>query len=142
MILGFSLCYNEKMEKYSVQQVNLMSTDALAYIGDAYFTLRCRLEVLQHHNAKPAKLHLTVTNLVNAHAQSEFLDKITPNLTEEEQDVVRRARNSPTTTKSKNYGLAEYKRATSFEALLGFLYLTNHNRLEEIIKLVLLGVEL
>lgn len=142
MILHCALWYNKKMEKYSVQQVNLMSTDALAYIGDAYFTLRCRLEVLKHHNAKPAKLHVGVTGLVNAHAQSEFLEKIMPNLTTEEEDIVRRARNSPTTTKSKNYGLAEYKRATSFEALLGFLYLTNQKRLEQIIDMVLLGVEL
>lgn len=124
------------------EQLNNFSTDALAYVGDAYFTLFCRTKVLEVHNAKPAKLHTTVTNLVNAHAQSVFLEKLTPILTEEEQNIVRRARNSPTTTKSKNYGLAEYKKATSFEALLGFLFYTDQKRLkalcEEAIKEVLL----
>ena len=114
----------------SKDQILNLSTDALAYVGDAYFTLFCRLEVLKVHNAKPSKLHTSVTNLVNAHAQSQFLEKISPLLTPEEQDIVRRARNSPTTTKSKHYGLAEYKKATSFEALLGFLFLTDKKRLE------------
>lgn len=124
------------------KDVNMLSSDALAYIGDAYFTLYCRQQVLEHHNAKPYKLNTTVTRLVNAHAQSEFLEKITPMLTEEESDVVRRARNSPTTTKSKNFGLADYKRATSFEALIGYLYLLDNKRLKQVLAVVFEGVDL
>ena len=129
-------------EILSKEQVNNLSTDALAYLGDAYFTLFCREAVLRVHNSKPSKLHTSVTGLVNAHAQSVFLEKILPILTEEEQNVVRRARNSPTATKSKHYGLAEYKKATSFEALIGFLYLTNKNRLSEICLEALKEVEI
>lgn len=128
--------------KMTKQQVDMLSTDALAYLGDAYFTLVCRLRVLEAHNEKPHKLHTTVTNLVNAHAQSDFLEKLAPHLSDDESDIVRRARNSPTTTKSKHYGLAEYKRATSFEALLGYLYLTDKQRLETILNVVFEGVEL
>lgn len=134
------MCYNVPMQsEMTKEQVNMLSTDALAYLGDAYFTLVCRLRVLQAHNTKPAKLHPTVTNLVNAHAQSEFLEKIATLLNKEESDIVRRARNSPTTTKSKHYGLAEYKRATSFEALIGFLYLTDKQRLEVVLNEVFKG---
>lgn len=124
------------------EQIKNLSTDSLAYVGDAFFTLLCRNKVLLKHNAKPSKLNKTVTNLVNAHAQSEFLEKLMPNLTQEEQDVVRRARNSPTTTKSKNYGLAEYKKATSFEALLGFLFYTDKKRLDALCEEVLKEVDL
>ena len=120
----------------------MLSTDALAYVGDAYFTLYCREQVLARHNAKPYRLNAIVTRLVNAHAQSEFLDKILPILSSAENDIVRRARNSPTTTKSKNYGLAEYKRATSFEALIGYLYLTDKTRLSQVLDNVIEGVEL
>ena len=122
--------------------INMLSTDALAYIGDAYFTLFCRSAVLQHHNAKPYKLNPIVTRLVNARAQSQFLEKITPMLNQTELDIVRRARNSPTTTKSKNFGLADYKRATSFEALIGYLYLLDQKRLDSIMTKVFEGVEL
>ena len=124
------------------EQTNNLSTDALAYIGDAYFTLYCRSQVLITHNAKPSKLHTSVTNLVNAHAQSLFLEKISNLLTAEEQDITRRARNSPTTTKSKHYGLAEYKKATSFEALLGYLFILDKKRLQFLCEKALEGVEL
>lgn len=126
----------------SIEQVLNLSTDALAYIGDAYFTLFCRLKVLEAHNAKPSKLHTTVTNLVNAHAQSVFLERLTPDLTQEELDISRRARNSPTTTKSKHYGLAEYKKATSFEAVLGYLYLVDQKRLNLLLEKALKGVSI
>ena len=122
--------------------INLLSTDALAYIGDAYFTLFCRSLVLQHHNAKPYRLNPIVTKFVNAKAQSGFLEKIMPMLNPAELDIIRRARNSPTTTKSKNFGLADYKRATSFEALVGYLYILDKTRLDVVLTKVFEGVDI
>lgn len=130
------------MREKTKNDINNLSTDALAYLGDAYFTLFCRQLVLSCHNAKPHRLNSLVTQFVNAHAQSEFLEKITPILTEDEANIVRRARNSPTTTKSKNYGLADYKRATSFEALIGYLYLLDTKRLNQVLKAVFEGVDI
>ena len=86
--------------------------------------------------AKSGKFHIQATKIVNAHSQSLMLDAVLYSLTEEEKDIVRRAKNTHTASKSKNSGLADYKKATAFEALIGFLFLTNQTvRLAEILKL-------
>ena len=57
--------------------------------------------------------------------------------TEEEIDIVKRARNANIHTRAKNYSIEEYRHATALEALLGYLYLTsNTNRLQELLKLI------
>lgn len=124
------------------EEVFNMPITSLAFVGDAFFTLFARTKVLDKH-AKSGSFHIKATSLVNAHSQSEFLDKIKDNLTEKEKDIVRRARNTHTSSKSKNSGIADYKRSTAFEALLGYLFLTkNSKRLEEILDLSFKGVEL
>ena len=124
--------------QYSESELLNVSTSTLAWIGDAVFTLAIREYFLDKQNTKPVSLHRLATTKVNAEAQSEALKKIEHMLTEQEQSVVRRAKNSPISTKSKHYGLAEYKRATGFEALIGYLYLLdNRSRLNEILAIVL-----
>ena len=92
---------------------------------------------MRFNHGKPAKLNRMATEWVNARAQSEWLEKITPHLTDAELGVVRRAKNAPITTKSKHYGLADYKRATGFEALIGYLYLADKmDRLNEILAMI------
>lgn len=114
-----------------------MPITSLAFVGDAYFTLYARLKVL-NTEAKSGKFHTKAIRLVNAHAQSEFLDRIKPSLSEEEEDLIRRARNTHTSSKSKNAGLADYKKSTAFEALLGFLFLTkNEKRIDELLNLIM-----
>lgn len=118
-------------------EVKNMPITSLAFVGDAYFTLYARLKVL-NTEAKSGKFHTKAIKLVNAHAQSEFLDKIKPLLNEEEEDLIRRARNTHTSSKSKNAGLADYKKSTAFEALLGFLFLTkNEKRIDELLNLIM-----
>lgn len=125
--------------EYSENELLNISVGTLAWIGDAVFSLCAREYELGKNQGKPAQLHKMVTALVNAEAQSRALDKLTPILDEVELGVVRRAKNSPITTKSKHYGLAEYKRATGFEALIGYLYLLNNRaRLNEILAVVFL----
>lgn len=114
--------------------MNIPST-TLAFIGDAYFSLLVRTIILEHCNAKPTKLHKITSQYVNAEAQSTLLDEILPKLNDIESDVVRRARNAPNNTKSKHFGLADYKRATALEALIGYLYLSDNNdRLNELLQ--------
>lgn len=121
------------------QEVFNMPSTSLAFIGDAFFTLVARLKVLDYH-AKSGKSHKKATSLVKAETQCKLLTKISPFLNETEENVVRRARNTHTLSKSKNAKLSDYKKATAFEALLGYLYLTkNFNRLDEIINLALEG---
>lgn len=123
--------------KFTENELLSIPSSTLAWIGDAVFSLCAREYELRFNHGKPAKLNKLATVWVNAAAQAESLDKISPNLTQQEQDVVRRAKNAPITTKSKHYGLAEYKRATGLEALIGYLYLLdNSERLNEILGLI------
>lgn len=123
--------------KFTENELLSIPSSTLAWIGDAVFSLCAREYELRFYHGKPAKLNKLATIWVNAAAQAELLDKISPNLTQQEQDVVRRAKNAPITTKSKHYGLAEYKRATGLEALIGYLYLLDNNeRLNEILGLI------
>ncbi len=128
---------NFTYSRYSESELLQIPSNTLAWVGDAVFSLCAREWELSFCKAKPVKLNKKVVGRVNANAQAEFLEKILPSLTETEIGVVRRAKNSPITTKSKHYSLAEYKKATAFEALLGWLYLSgNETRLNEILQKV------
>ena len=103
----------------------------LAFIGDAVWTMFVREYFLTHTNFKNNNLHKLTTKYVKATYQAKALEELTEILTEEEKDIVRRARNAKVHTVSKNAGLADYKKATSFEALIGYNYLLgNFERLE------------
>ena len=123
--------------KFTENELLNIPSSTLAWIGDAVFSLCAREFELRFNHGKPAKLNRAVTEWVNASAQSSILERILPKLTQTEQDVVRRAKNSPITTKSKHYGIAEYKRATGLEALIGYLYLLDDNeRLNYVLSLI------
>ncbi|MBO5102653.1 MAG: ribonuclease III, partial [Clostridia bacterium] len=87
--------------EYTESELLNIPVSTLAWVGDAVYTLCAREFELSKFNSKPNKLHKMATNLVNAGAQSEALEKISAILNEVEQSVVRRAKNSPITTKSK-----------------------------------------
>ena len=103
----------------------------LAFIGDAVWTLLVRDYFLQKTNFKNNNLHKLTTKFVKATYQAKALDLLQEDLTEYEKDIARRARNTKMNTVSKNAPLADYKKATSFEAVIGYLYLTNNfNRIK------------
>ncbi len=105
-----------------------------AYLGDAVWELYIREKTIhQTNNAKT--LHKITTTLVKTQFQSELLHKIEPNLTEEETDIVKRARNLPIPVGRRNIQ-TEYRQATAFEALIGMCYLHNPQRLNEIYNLL------
>lgn len=110
-----------------------MSPVTLAYIGDAVFSLHVRTRVVECAEYKPAELSRRVNSCVSAVAQSAMLERVQDLLTEEEKEIVRRGRNCHTPYKAKNASLADYKKATALEALVGWLYLKQeHGRLDEI----------
>ena len=118
------------------QEVELMSPLTWAYIGDAVYELFIRNKLIDETNLKPHKLHIEAIKYVKAKAQAELLQKIYDELTDEEKDIVRRGRNAENHHLPKNSNVQEYMHATAFEALIGYLYLTNKNeRIKEILSL-------
>ncbi|MCT4597211.1 MAG: ribonuclease III [Vallitalea sp.] len=111
----------------------------LAYIGDSVFDLIIKSKVVGDGNAPVNKLHRRTSSYVKASAQANTFRKIQNILTEEEMSIFKRGRNAKSGTVPKNADLIEYKVATGFEALIGFLFL--ENRFERIIELVVEGVE-
>nr|WP_314446138.1 ribonuclease III domain-containing protein [uncultured Lachnoanaerobaculum sp.] len=112
----------------------------LAYIGDAVYELIVRSILVSMGNRPVNKLNKDATSLVKAGAQSEIVKLISDNLSEEEYTVFKRGRNSSPHTMAKNASMSDYKYATGFEALIGFLYLDN--RCDRALELVKLGIDL
>lgn len=116
--------------------VNQYSPLVLAYAGDAVYELYIRTLLLSQGNAPVHKLHKRSITYVKAKAQSDIIHRLMDSLTEEEQDVVRRGRNAKSGTIPKNADVTEYKYATGFEALIGYLYLRGeYSRLLELLKM-------
>ncbi len=103
---------------------NQYSALSLAYIGDCIYEIYVRSFLISQADQKVNMLHKQATKFVCAAAQAEFYHKIEDILTEEEQSVFHRGRN----TKShppKNAAVSDYRIATGVEALIGYLYLKN-----------------
>ena len=117
------------------EEVNLMSPLTWAYIGDCVYELYIRTKLVNETNLKPHNLHVEAIKYVKAKAQAELLERIMDKLTEEEQDIVRRTRNTQNHHLPKNSNVTEYMYATAFEGLIGYLYLTKQeDRLKEILQ--------
>ena len=95
---------------------------SLAFVGDSVWTMFVRDFFCKKTDFKNNNLHRLTTKFVRASFQSQALDRLP--LNDEEKDISRRARNVHNNTMAKNATLADYKKATSFEAILGYLYLT------------------
>ena len=124
-------------EVFQMQEVDVKeySPLALAYIGDSIYDLVIKSIVLNEGNRPVQKLHLRTSSYVQAKAQSLMMRGMQQYLTEEEHAVYRRGRNAKSVSPAKNQSVTDYRRATGFEALLGFLYLRKDwGRLLELIK--------
>ena len=100
---------------------------ALAFLGDAVYSLMVRDVLLHTGNMSPNVLHKMAISMVRASAQSEAVEKILPILTEEEEAVFKRGRNVNSTKIPKNADAIDYRRATGLESLFGYLYLKGEN---------------
>ncbi len=96
---------------------------ALAFIGDAVYETFIRTKVLLKANMSAHKLHKEAVTFVRASAQSYAMQTLLPLLSEEEADVFKRGRNAHSASVPKNADVTEYRTATGFEALIGYLYL-------------------
>lgn len=122
----------------SEEEVNLLSPLTWAYVGDCVYELYIRTNLVNKTNLKPHKLHIETIKHVKAKSQAKLLEQINDKLTEEEKNIVRRGRNAESHHLPKNANVQEYKYATAFEALIGYLYLTKKfDRLKEILNFVL-----
>ena len=120
------------VEKSKAKNMNVI---VLAYIGDAVYSLYTREKLTFYSDLKVSEVHKLASGEVKASAQAEFIDLLLPVLSEEEADIFRRARNAKKTTKAKNASVAEYNKATGFEAVFGYLYITGeHDRLNYLLN--------
>lgn len=125
----------EDLLKKDKKEINLMSPLVWAYVGDAVYELYIRSYLVSTTKLNPHKLHIAAINYVKAGAQARILEELMEELTDEEKEVVRRARNTENHHLPKNADVREYMYSTAFEGLIGYLYLTKQEeRLEEILK--------
>lgn len=127
-------------EQFGLGKVDIATYSplTLAYIGDEIYDLIIRTVIVGKGNTKPVNLHRATSRLVKAHAQAQMMHTLEPMLTPEEMDVYRRGRNAKSVTMAKNATVADYRHATGFEALMGYLYLKDE--LPRIMELVQAGL--
>ncbi len=123
----------------SKMQANQYSALALAYIGDGVYDLIIRTLVLDLGNGKVKDFHRITSGVVKAESQAKLIAAISDELTEEEQAVFHRGRNAKSATSAKNASIVDYRVATGFEALIGYLYLSH--QMPRAIQLVKAGLE-
>ena len=121
----------EPLAKIQAAQLNPV---ALAFVGDTVYSLYVRERLALSGCGKVSQLQKVAAQVVSAKGQSEFLDKLLPNFTEEEAEIFRRGKNAKKATKSKSASSLEYNRSTGLEAVRGSLYLTgNEERIRELL---------
>ncbi len=129
-----SIAYIEDIlsEPLSRSSVRTMNPVVLAWIGDGIFTNAVRKWLVCTKNVHIARLNRLSVGYVKAGAQSKIIHALMDKLTPEERSVVRRGRNTASSV-PKNADVSDYRYATGFEALLGYLSLTGQDeRLAEL----------
>ena len=106
-------------------RIECMAPLTLAYMGDAIFEIFVREHLIRQAQTNVHDLHRRTVSYVNAAAQARMVSALTEHLTPEEADMVRRGRNQKSGTIPKNADPSEYRYATGFETLLGWLYYKN-----------------
>lgn len=114
----------EIISTHQAQQVNSL---VLAYVGDAVQSLHVRQKLVLQHDLKAGDLHKLASAVVNAHNQALLADKLFDTFTDEEKSVFLRGRNGKSHHKAKNQSGSDYRKATGFEAVIGYLYLIGND---------------
>lgn len=116
-----------------IRNPKLTNPLVLAFLGDATYAHCVRYHLIARGVAKPHQLHKEANRYVSAKAQANILLSLMPSLTEEEVGVVKRGRNAKSGSTAKNADIIDYRHATAFEALIGYLYLNGQEeRIAEI----------
>ncbi|MBQ4559918.1 MAG: ribonuclease III [Tyzzerella sp.] len=128
-----------QMEEVDIREYSPLT---LAYIGDCVYDLVIKSLVINAGNKQVNKLHQKTSKLVQASTQSLMMRTMQEYLTEEEHAVYKRGRNAKSVSPAKNQSITDYRRATGFEALLGYLYLKkDYKRLLDLVKVGLDSLE-
>ncbi len=122
------------------QTVRMMNPLKLAYLGDAVFETYIRLYLINHVVMTPNEMSKKAIQYVKAASQARLINGIKTYLTEDEWTLVKRGRNQKSSSVPKNALLSDYRYATGFETLIGYLHLLNHEA--RIIEIIGLGIEL
>ena len=135
--VGFDfVSYMNELFQMKEVDVREYSPLTLAYIGDCIYDLVIKSLVISEGNKQVNKLHQETSKLVQASAQSLMMRTMQEHLTEEEHAVYKRGRNAKSVSPAKNQSITDYRRATGFEALLGYLYLKkDYKRLLDLVKI-------
>ncbi|KAJ52217.1 RNase3 domain-containing protein [Clostridium tetanomorphum DSM 665] len=125
--------------KFTLQEARALNPLVLAFIGDAVYEVFIRSYLIdKNRDMCVHKLHKKSVGFVKAHAQSEFIRNIQETLNEDEIVIFKRGRNAKSGTIPKNASVQDYRMATGFESVIGFLYLTNQkDRLNEILNTII-----
>ena len=124
--------------------VNLINGIALAFEGDAVYSMYIRRHLIFQGLTKPNQLHREATKYVSAKAQANVISLMLEEgfLTEKEEDIYKRGRNANSHTKAKNTDIVTYRMSTGFEAVMGYLHMTEAiERLEELIDWCIRKIE-
>ncbi|HIZ07149.1 MAG TPA: ribonuclease III [Candidatus Eubacterium avistercoris] len=134
------------IDSYIRQRFQIPDTDirtysplTLAFIGDGIYDLIIRTIIVGKGNTRASQLHQHTSHLVKAHSQSVMIEHMLPHMTEEEEHIYKRGRNAKSPTMAKNATMTDYRRATGFEALMGYLYLTDQT--DRMLDLIEIGLE-
>lgn len=125
-------------ERFQMKEVDAgaYSPLTLAYIGDSIYDLIIKSLIVNEGNKQVQKLHKETSALVQASAQSRMMRTMQEHLTEEEHAIYKRGRNAKSVSPAKNQSITDYRRATGFEALLGYLYLKKEwKRMLDLVKI-------
>ncbi len=119
------------------RDVRELSSVALAFVGDGVYEVLVRQRLVIETRLPPAKLHSRAVRFVSAAGQSRVLEFLLPMLTEEEQAVVQRGKNSSKASVAKHATPQQYRASTAFEALIGWLYLQHRqDRISQLFEAV------
>ena len=124
--------------------VNLINGIALAFEGDAVYSMYIRRHLIFQGLTKPNQLHREATKYVSAKAQANLISLMLEEgiLTEKDEDIYKRGRNANSHTKAKNTDIVTYRMSTGFEAVMGYLHMTEAiERLEELIDWCIRKIE-
>ena len=122
--------------------VDSYSPLVLAYMGDCVYDLIIKSMVVSRGNKQVHRLHEETSSYVQASAQSRMMRAMQPHLTDEEHAIYRRGRNTRSVSAAKNQTITDYRRATGFEALVGYLFLKKrYARLMQLVKIGLDSLE-
>ena len=128
-------------EKFGIGGVDIRTYSplTLAYIGDGIFDLVIRTIVVARGNTSANQLHYHTSHGVKAATQAAMIQGLLKELTEEEENIYRRGRNAKSHTIAKNASVSDYRNATGFEALMGYLYLNDQT--ERMMQLIQTGLK-